>query len=181
MCFIIFVLVFSKNQKVFFKQLRIGLNEKPFIIYKFATMNDLTDEKGQLLPDQQRITNIGVFLRKWSLDELPQFFNVLKGDISFVGPRPLLPEYLPLYTEMERKRHQVKPGITGLAQIKGRNQLSWEQKFYYDLKYVENQSFLLDMNILFRTVWIVGNAKYINEQGLETGKSFTKSRNEMNR
>ena len=136
---------------VLFRQKRPGLHGKIFEIYKFRTMTDEKDEDGNLLPDEQRLVGIGKFIRSTSLDELPQLFNVLKGDMSFVGPRPLLIEYLPLYNEQQKKRHDVKPGITGWAQVNGRNAISWEQKFEYDVWYVEHQSFWLDMKILWMT------------------------------
>jgi len=136
---------------VLFRQKRPGLHGKIFEIYKFRTMTDEKDEDGNLLPDEQRLVGIGKFIRSTSLDELPQLFNVLKGNMSFVGPRPLLIEYLPLYNERQKKRHDVKPGITGWAQVNGRNAISWEQKFEYDVWYVEHQSFWLDMKILWMT------------------------------
>ncbi len=136
---------------VLFRQKRPGLHGEIFEIYKFRTMTDEKDENGNLLPDEQRLVGIGKFIRSTSLDELPQLFNVLKGDMSFVGPRPLLIEYLPLYNERQKKRHDVKPGITGWAQVNGRNAISWEQKFEYDVWYVEHQSFWLDMKILWMT------------------------------
>jgi sugar transferase EpsL len=137
---------------VIFKQLRPGLNEKLFYIYKFRTMTDKRDENGQLIPEHLRITKFGLFLRKSSLDELPQLFNVVKGDLSLVGPRPLLVEYLSLYTPEQARRHQVRPGITGWAQINGRNAITWEEKFALDVWYVNNRSFLLDCKILLLTV-----------------------------
>jgi sugar transferase EpsL len=140
------------GKPVIFKQQRPGLNEKPFYIYKFRTMTDDCDADGQLLPDYVRLTKFGKFLRKYSLDELLQLVNVIKGDLSIVGPRPLLMEYLPLYTVEQAKRHYVKPGITGWAQINGRNAISWEEKFDLDVWYVEHYSFLLDIRILFLTV-----------------------------
>jgi len=139
------------GRPMLFKQERPGLNEKLFTIYKFRTMTNERDDNNTLLSDEVRLTKVGLFLRKLSLDELPQLFNVLKGDMSFVGPRPLLIEYLQLYTEQQKKRHNVKPGITGWAQVNGRNAISWEQKFQYDVWYVENQSFWLDMKILWMT------------------------------
>ena len=137
---------------VLFSQQRPGKNEKIFTIYKFRTMSNEKNEDGRLLSDEKRLTRLGKFLRSTSLDELPQLFNVLKGDISLVGPRALLVEYLPRYTKQQRKRHIVKPGITGWAQVNGRNAISWEQKFEYDLWYVEHQSFLLDIKIVFLTI-----------------------------
>lgn len=137
---------------VLFKQTRPGLNGKPFEMIKFRTMKDATDKEGNLLPDSERLTPFGQKLRSTSLDELPELWNVLKGDMSLVGPRPLSMLYLPFYTHEEFKRHNVKPGITGLAQINGRNDLTWEEKFKYDLKYVESKSLLLDLRILAITV-----------------------------
>ncbi len=134
-----------------FRQERPGLNEKIFTVMKFRSMNSKRGEDGKLLPDAQRITPLGKFLRKSSLDELPQLFNVLKGDMSFVGPRPLLPRYLPYYTEEEKLRHSVRPGITGLAQVNGRNAISWDRKLAYDVEYVKNISFLNDLKILLLT------------------------------
>ncbi|NDV42632.1 sugar transferase [Flagellimonas sediminis] len=136
----------------FFKQQRPGMNEKIFSIIKFKTMNNNTDANGKLLPDSLRITKLGRFIRKTSLDEIPQLFNVLKGDMSLVGPRPLLPSYLPYYKEDERIRHSVRPGITGLAQVSGRNYLTWEEKFAFDAEYVNNLTFRMDFQILSKTV-----------------------------
>lgn len=137
--------------KIFFVQKRIGYKNKPFYIVKLKTMRDLKDEEGNLLPDKKRVTVVGRILRKTSLDELPQLINVLKGDMRLVGPRPLLPEYLSLYTPQQLKRHNVKPGITGWAQVNGRNSLSWKEKFELDVWYVENKSFALDAKILWLT------------------------------
>ncbi|WP_026694374.1 sugar transferase [Peribacillus kribbensis] len=147
---------------VVYKQQRPGLNGKPFYLFKYRTMNNKCNANGELLPDHQRLTALGKFLRKYSLDELLQLINVLKGDISLVGPRPLLMEYLPLYTTEQFKRHNVRPGITGWAQINGRNAISWEEKFLLDLWYVENYSFLLDMKIL-KTTFI----KVIKTEGIQ--------------
>jgi lipopolysaccharide/colanic/teichoic acid biosynthesis glycosyltransferase len=149
---IISLLIWIKvGSPLLFRQQRPGLNEKIFGIYKYRTMTNETDANGELLPDEQRLVGIGKFIRSTSLDELPQLLNVLKGDMSFVGPRPLLIEYLPRYNERQKKRHTVKPGITGWAQVNGRNAISWEQKFEYDVWYVEHQSFWLDMQILWMT------------------------------
>ena len=137
---------------VVFKQERPGLHERPFTILKFRTMTDERDEHGRLLPDGQRLTRLGAFLRKTSIDELPELFNVLKGDMSLVGPRPLLTGYLPYYTERERLRHQVRPGITGLSQISGRNYLPWDERLEMDAWYVENVSLWLDVKIIFKTI-----------------------------
>jgi sugar transferase EpsL len=153
---------------VIFKQMRPGLNEKPFYLYKFRTMTDEKDRHGNRLSDQDRLTPAGQLLRKYSLDELPQLINVLKGDLSLVGPRPLLIEYLPLYTEEQAKRHLVKPGITGWAQINGRNSLSWEEKFKMDLWYVENHNVILDMKILLMTI-----IKVIKSEGVQSNNHAT--------
>ncbi|HAS8600272.1 TPA: sugar transferase [Vibrio vulnificus] len=144
----------SKNlgKPIFFHQQRPGLHGRVFKMYKFRTMTDAKDEQGNLLPDSQRITKFGEFLRKTSLDELPGLWNILKGDMSLVGPRPLLVEYLDYYTSEESKRHLVRPGLTGLAQISGRNNLAWDERLKIDVHYVENQSFLLDLKILYWTV-----------------------------
>ncbi|MFD3270676.1 sugar transferase [Paenibacillus dendritiformis] len=150
---------------VMFRQIRPGKHGVPFYLLKFRTMTDKTDSSGQPLPDHERLVPFGQFLRKYSLDELPQIWNVAKGDISLVGPRPLLMEYLPLYTEEQAKRHCVKPGITGWAQVNGRNAISWEEKFKYDVWYVENQSFWLDLKILWMTFFHVlkpGNIQHGN-------------------
>ena len=136
---------------ILFTQSRPGYKEKIFTIYKFRTMSNEVDENGKLLEDEKRLVGVGKFIRSTSLDELPQLFNVLKGEMSFVGPRPLLVEYLKLYNDEQAKRHDVKPGITGWAQINGRNAISWEKKFEYDVWYVENQSFMLDMKIIWIT------------------------------
>lgn len=150
--FVVFVCLLIANQgKAFFYQKRPGKNEKIFKIIKFKTMNDKKDDNGEFLPFDQRVTKIGNFIRKYSLDEIPQLINVLKGDMSLVGPRPLLTDYLPLYSDIQKKRHDVKPGITGWAQVKGRNSISWNQKFTYDVWYVENISLLLDVKIMLLT------------------------------
>ena len=146
------LLYFANNGKPFYFQERPGKNGKIFTIMKFKSMNDKTDEKGELLPDIQRITKIGGFVRNSSIDEIPQLVNVLKGDMSVVGPRPLLKSYLPLYNERQRRRHDVRPGITGWAQVNGRNTISWKKRFEYDIWYVENVSFLTDLKILWLTV-----------------------------
>ena len=137
---------------VLFKQARPGKDEKIFNMYKFRTMTDKKDSEGNLLPDEQRITKFGTFLRKTSLDELPEFFNILKGDMSFIGPRPQLVKYLPYYNERERLRHSVRPGLTGYAQAHGRNAISWEKKFEYDIYYVEHLSFATDIKVIIDTV-----------------------------
>lgn len=149
---VVFVCLLIANEgKAFFYQQRPGKNEKVFKIIKFKTMNDKKDANGEFLPFDKRVTKIGSFIRKYSLDEIPQLINVLKGDMSLVGPRPLLTDYLPLYNAEQKKRHNVKPGITGWAQVKGRNSISWNQKFKYDVWYVENMSLLLDIQILLLT------------------------------
>lgn len=145
-------LFFANNGKSFFYQKRPGKNEKLFNIIKFKTMNDNKDANGNLLTDAERLTKIGKFVRKTSLDEIPQLINVLMGDMSLIGPRPLLPEYLPLYSDTQKKRHLVKPGITGWAQVNGRNAISWEQKFEYDVWYVENLNLSLDVKIVISTI-----------------------------
>ncbi|EAK0822944.1 undecaprenyl phosphate N,N'-diacetylbacillosamine 1-phosphate transferase [Campylobacter lari] len=157
---------------VLFKQARPGLNEKIFYIYKFKTMSDETDENGELLPDELRLKPFGKLVRSLSLDELPQLFNVLKGDMSFIGPRPLLVEYLPLYNQEQKKRHDVRPGITGWAQINGRNAISWEQKFKYDVEYVQNCSFLFDLKIFFMTIVKVLKRSGVNKEGVATTDKF---------
>ncbi|MEH7011474.1 sugar transferase [Neobacillus niacini] len=153
---------------IIFKQQRPGLKGKPFILYKFRTMTDERDQNGELLPDHLRLTSFGKLLRKLSLDEFPQLFNVLKGDMSLIGPRPLLTEYLLLYTEEEAKRHNVRPGITGWAQINGRNAITWEEKFKLDVWYVENQSFILDIKILLLTI-----KKVITSDGISNHNHVT--------
>ena len=142
----------ANNGKPFFFQLRPGKDGKIFKIVKFKTMNDKKDNEGNLLPDAERLTKIGSFVRKTSLDELPQLFNVLKGEMSLIGPRPLLPEYLPLYSKTQNRRHEVKPGITGWAQVNGRNAIGWNQKFDYDVWYVDHLSFMLDIKIILLTI-----------------------------
>ena len=173
----VFVLVtiglfFANDGKPFFFQLRPGKNGKIFKIIKFKTMTDKKDENGNLLPDADRLTKIGSFVRKTSLDEIPQLLNVIKGDMSLVGPRPLLPKYLELYNDFQRRRNEVKPGITGWAQVNGRNSISWEKKFEYDVWYVDNVSFLLDIKILIMTVLKVVKSEGINEQGQATSEEF---------
>ena len=171
--FILGFLLFLQNSGTpLFSQVRPGLKEKPFTIYKLKTMQDTRDDQGVLLPDNHRITPLGKIIRKLSLDELPQFWNVLNGDMSFVGPRPLLPEYLPLYNKKQKNRHNLKPGITGWAQVKGRNTISWQQKFEYDLWYLENQSFILDLKILLFTVGKIFKTQEVNASGLNTMERF---------
>lgn len=153
---IVAVLVRIKlGSPVLFKQPRPGKNEKIFNMYKFRTMTDARDENGELLPDEVRLTKFGKTLRSTSLDELPELFNILKGDMSIVGPRPLLVRYLPLYNERQKHRHEVRPGFTGLAQVNGRNSISWEEKFEWDVKYVEHVTFLQDSRIILKTIGVV--------------------------
>ena len=166
------LIYFKIGSPVLFKQERPGLNGRSFIVYKFRTMTDERDETGELLPDHVRLTAFGRFLRKLSLDEFPQLWNVFKGDMSFVGPRPLLVEYLPLYNARQASRHEVRPGITGWAQVNGRNAISWEEKFELDIWYVENQSLLLDLGILLMTVKKVFIREGINEEGQATITKF---------
>lgn len=165
-------LFFANQGKPFFFQLRPGKDEKLFKIIKFKTMNDKKDATGNLLSDSERLTAIGSFVRKTSLDEIPQLLNVIKGDMSLIGPRPLLPQYLPLYNDFQKKRHEVRPGITGWAQVNGRNAISWDQKFAYDISYVENISFLLDIKILFLTVKKVVVSEGISQEGAATMEAF---------
>tara|TARA_R110001606_G_scaffold152476_1_gene293194 strand:- start:5003 stop:5608 length:606 start_codon:yes stop_codon:yes gene_type:complete len=170
--FVLFALIFSNKGTPFFYQKRPGLHAKIFKIIKFKTMNDKKDEHGHLLPDAKRLTKVGQFVRKTSLDELPQILNLLKGDMTIIGPRPLLPEYLPLYSERQKKRHLVKPGISGWAQINGRNAISWEQKFEYDVWYVENLSFRLDAKIFFKTFLKVFKSEGVSTDNQATTKKF---------
>lgn len=156
----------------FFTQERPGKDEKVFKLIKFRTMTCEKDENGDLLPDEMRLTKYGQLLRSTSLDELPEFLNILKGDMSFVGPRPLLVKYLPLYNEEQKRRHQVRPGLTGLAQVNGRNSLTWEQKFEDDVKYVDSVSLVLDIKILFRTVMTVLKREGISQENNATMEEF---------
>ena len=165
-------LFFANQGKPFFFQTRPGKNEKLFQIIKFKTMNDKKDAAGNLLSDAERLTPIGSFVRKTSLDEIPQLLNVLKGDMSLIGPRPLLIQYLPLYNSIQKKRHDIRPGITGWAQVNGRNAISWEQKFEYDVWYVENCIFLLDVKILLLTVKKVFKREGISQEGSATTDNF---------
>ena len=165
-------LFFANHGKPFFFQTRPGKNERLFNIIKFKTMNDKKDSEGNLLADAERLTSIGNFVRKTSLDEIPQLLNVLKGDMSLIGPRPLLVQYLPLYNEFQKQRHLIRPGITGWAQINGRNAISWTQKFEYDVWYVNNCSFLLDVKILFLTVKKVFVSEGISQEGEATMEVF---------
>ena len=158
----------NKGAGAFFFQERPGKDEKIFRVIKFKTMNDRRDASGKLLPDAQRLTRVGRFVRSTSLDEIPQLLNVIKGDMSLIGPRPLLVQYLPLYNETQRRRHDVRPGITGWAQVNGRNAISWEQKFYYDVWYVEHVSLTLDFKILLRTI-----RKVFKREGISSDTSAT--------
>ena len=166
------LLFISNNGKPFFFQLRPGKNGAIFKIVKFKTMNDKKDASGQLLPDAQRLTAVGSFVRKTSLDEIPQLINVLKCDMSLVGPRPLLTHYLHLYTDFQNRRHEVKPGITGWAQVNGRNAISWDKKFAYDVWYVDHISFILDFKILFKTMLKVLKSDGINAANAATIEPF---------
>ena len=168
---VMILLMINNHGRPIFLQKRPGKDGKIFNVIKFKTMNDSVGKDGRLLPDPIRLTILGKFIRRTSLDEIPQFINVLKGDMSLIGPRPLLPEYLPLYNLEQKKRHDVKPGITGLAQVNGRNSISWERKFEYDVFYVNNLSFLLDMRIFFRTF-----LKVIASEGINTENEATTTR-----
>ena len=175
---LIILLYFFNQKNVFFFQSRPGKNERVFRIIKFKTMTDEKDENGNLLPDEKRLTKMGRFVRKTSLDELPQLFNVLKGDMSFIGPRPLLVSYLTLYNDEQKKRHHIKPGITGWAQVNGRNAITWEQKFIFDVFYVNNISFTLDLKIFLLTIKKVLKSEGINTIGVATTESFKGNDNE---
>lgn len=165
-------LYFANNGKPFFFQARPGKNERIFSIIKFKTMNDRKDVSGNLLSDAERLTKVGAFVRKTSLDEIPQLINVLLGDMSLIGPRPLLVQYLPLYNEFQKKRHNVRPGITGWAQVNGRNAISWEQKFEYDVEYVNNISFAMDVKVIMKTVQKVLKSDGISQEGQATMEAF---------
>jgi len=160
------------GKPVFFCQQRPGLHARPFIVYKFRTMSLACDANGEALPDSERMTALGTFLRKYSLDELPQLFNVVKGDLSLIGPRPLLMEYLPLYSKEQARRHNVRPGISGWAQVNGRNAVSWEDRFKYDVWYVDHQSFWLDLKIIWMTIAKVLRSEGISQQGNVTMEKF---------
>ncbi|MDZ5470433.1 sugar transferase [Bacillus sp. 31A1R] len=167
---------YKLGSPIFFKQQRPGLHGKPFHLYKFRSMSDKRDRDGKLLPDLQRYTPFGNFLRRYSLDELPQLFNVIKGDLSLVGPRPLLMEYLPLYNQEQARRHLVRPGITGWAQVNGRNAISWKEKFKYDVWYVDHQSFILDLKIILMTINKVIHSDGINQPGHDSMPDFKGSK-----
>lgn len=162
---------------VVFRQQRPGLNEKVFTMYKFRSMTDERDEYGELLPDSIRLTRFGRLLRSTSLDELPELFNIVKGDMSIVGPRPLAVQYLPYYTDDERIRHSVRPGLSGLAQINGRNTSTWEQRFFYDIEYVNNISFIRDVQIILKTILKAVKRTDIGERGVDSPPDFDKYRN----
>ena len=176
---IIGILVRIKLGKpVIFKQKRPGKNEKIFTLYKFRTMTDEKDEQGNLLADEKRLTKFGKFLRSTSLDELPELWNILKGEMAIVGPRPLLVEYLPLYNEEQKHRHDIKPGLTGLAQITGRNAIQWEEKFKEDIEYVNNITFIQDTKIILKTFIKVFKKDGINQEGNATMKKFEGTKKE---
>ncbi len=166
------VLTRSIGRPVLFRQTRPGLNGEPFEMIKFRTMTDERSPNGELLPDEQRLTPLGKTLRSTSLDELPEIYNVIKGDMSLVGPRPLLMRYLDRYTPHQARRHEAKPGITGLAQVSGRNHLTWEEKFDLDVQYVDNVSFILDIKILVRTLWGVVRRSGVSSEGHATAPEF---------
>lgn len=171
---IIAILVKVKlGNPIFFRQIRPGLHAQPFILYKFRTMKDAGDARGVVLSDEERLTQFGRLLRSTSLDELPQLFNVLRGDMSFIGPRPLLMEYLSVYTPSQARRHEVKPGITGWSQVKGRNSLDWQERLALDVWYVEQRSLRLDLQILVQTIWIVLTRQGISAHGSATMPRLT--------
>lgn len=169
---VVFLYFANRGSGVFFTQERHGRNAKTFKVIKFKTMTDERDKDGKLLPDEKRLTKVGRVVRSLSIDELPQLLNVLKGDMAFVGPRPLLPKYLPLYSDEQFRRHEVRPGITGWAQINGRNNISWTKKFEYDVWYVDHVSFWLDLKILFLTVKKVFMGEGISKEGEATTVPF---------
>jgi lipopolysaccharide/colanic/teichoic acid biosynthesis glycosyltransferase len=179
---ITFAIFINMGGPIFFRQIRPGLNAKPFQIYKFRTMTNETDTSGNPLSNEERITKLGMFLRSTSLDEIPELINVLKGDMSLVGPRPLLFDYVPYFNQHQHRRHEALPGITGLAQVNGRNALTWEKRFDFDVQYVEQVSFMLDLKILFTTIVVV-----LKRQGIGDGNNVscepfrgTSSMNETN-
>lgn len=171
--FVVAVLVrWNLGSPIFYKQKRPGKDGIPFMLYKFRTMRDEKDKNGTLLPDDKRLTRLGKFLRSTSIDELPELWNVLKGDMSLVGPRPLLMQYLDRYTPEQARRHEVKPGITGWAQVNGRNAITWEEKFKLDVWYVDHQSFWLDLKIIFLTIWKILKREGISHPGHATMEEF---------
>jgi undecaprenyl phosphate N,N'-diacetylbacillosamine 1-phosphate transferase len=179
---VIMILVRAKlGSPVIFRQKRPGLNEKIFTLYKFRTMTDSKDKNGELLPDGDRLTPFGKWLRSTSIDELPELWNILKGDMSLIGPRPLLVQYLPLYSEQQKHRHDVRPGLTGLAQVNGRNAISWEEKFELDVHYVEQVSFIEDCRIIGNTVKIVLTHEGISSANAATMEAFRGSERNINR
>ena len=175
----ILVLIFLGKPAIF-RQKRPGKDEKIFTMYKFRTMTKGKNRNGEMLPDELRLTKFGKFLRKTSLDEIPEFINILKGNMSFVGPRPLLIEYLPYYTKEEHHRHDVRPGLTGLAQVSGRNLLNWNDRFKKDIEYVYNLSFLFDLKIVFKTIYKVIKREGINDQNSATMTSLASERKKIN-
>lgn len=176
---IAFLVRVKLGSPVLFKQKRPGMNEKIFLMYKFRTMTDERDEDGELLPDDVRLTKFGKFLRSTSLDELPELFNILKGDMSLVGPRPLLVQYLPLYNEYQKRRHEVRPGLSGLAQVNGRNAISWENKFDLDIQYVDQVSFIKDFKIIFLTIKKVFIREGISSETAATVEVFQGNKSSM--
>jgi undecaprenyl phosphate N,N'-diacetylbacillosamine 1-phosphate transferase len=179
--FIGILVLFINGRPIIFKQNRPGLNEKIFKLYKFRTMNNKKDTKGHLLADELRLTKFGKFLRSTSLDELPSLINIIKGDLSFVGPRPLAVQYLPYYTYEENKRHSIRPGLTGLAQVNGRNLLSWEDRFSYDILYCKSITFIGDMIILFKTFFTVLKRRNIGLRGIGNLQDFDLYRKRENK
>ena len=171
------LIFFNLGKPIIFSHSRAGLNGKPFNLFKFRSMTNQCNLEGELLPPDQRLTDFGIFLRSTSFDEIPSLINVLIGDMSFVGPRPLLLEYIPLYSSEQSLRHSVKPGITGLAQINGRNKIPWEERFSLDVKYVKHKSFLLDLKILFKTLWKVFARKDITPKNHLIMDAFTGNKN----
>lgn len=178
--FISLSILFNLGWPILFTQKRPGYKSKVFKIYKFRTMKNIKDKKGNLLPNNQRFTNLGNWLRQTSLDELPELINVIRGEMSFIGPRPLLVEYLNLYNKKQLTRHEVKPGITGWAQVNGRNSISWEEKFEYDLEYVNKVSLKLDLKIIFKTIWLVYKKSNINFSVSSTMPKFTGNKKKKN-
>lgn len=180
--FVSILIRWKLGKPILFKQQRPGLNGKPFCLYKFRTMSNVRDKEGNLLPDIERVTSFGLFLRKYCLDELPQLFNVIKGDLSLIGPRPLLMAYLVLYTKEQARRHLVKPGITGWAQVNGRNSITWEEKFEPDVWYVDNRTLWLNLKILWLTFLKVIRSENVNlnESDFEGTKNKQKQRGIMN-
>lgn len=172
MIFLALLILLKMGRPFYFRQQRPGLGGRPFFLYKFRTMSNAKDSLGRDLPEEKRLTNLGRLLRKYSLDELPQLLNVIRGEISFVGPRPLLMKYLPRYNKEQARRHEVKPGLTGWAQVNGRNAISWEEKFAHDIWYVDNSSFGLDLKILWLTLIRVIKAEGISQDGAATMPEF---------